>query len=569
MKPTKRDAGLRTCERLTLLLLALTLAACRPKSPEPESGAGGPPPFTVTPPIPAGADDLFEDVTARAGIDFVQQFCDDRIANILESNGTGVVVFDYDNDGRMDLYFLNPGPLARVTHEKPGTRREPNRLYHNNGDGTFTDVTLKAGVGGQGFGIAAAAADYDGDGRVDLYVVNVGRNILYHNNGDGTFTDVTDKAGVGDTGTGIGATWLDVNNDGRLDLYVANYLSFDPDYRLYYNPTSYPGPLAYKPERDVLYINNGDGTFTNGSEAAGIWALPPHRTMSVCPLDYNRDGHEDLYLSNDATPNILLINDGHGHFSDEAVKLGVAFNALGEAAGSMTAAVGDCNGDRLTDILVSRLGYGSLYMGTEQGDGLDRMMASGLGVLTAQYVGWGCNFIDFDNAGKLDVFIANGDAFRMVGWQSLLLENDGHGNFRNAVDKGGAYFRTPVRARPSVVLDYDNDGRPDLLVGLMGDRPVLLHNRDHSGNHWITLALRGTKSNPAGWGSFIELTAGGNTDVQESRCPSAFLSQGDPRIHFGLGQAPIVQRIQIKWPSGAVQTLTDVLADQILQVTEP
>jgi hypothetical protein len=319
----------------------------------------------------------------------------------------------------------------------------------------------------------------------------------------------------------------------------------------------------------VLYINNGDGTFTNASESAGIWALPPHRVMSVHALDYNRDGHEDIYLCNDATPNMLLINDGHGHFHDEAMKRGVAFNALGEAAGSMTAAIGDCNGDQLQDILVSRLGYGSLYMGTEQGDCLDRMMASGLGVLTAQYVGWGCNFIDFDNAGKLDAFIANGDPFRMVGWQSLLLENDGRGNFRNAVDTGGAYFRTPVRARASVVLDYDNDGRMDLLVGLMGDRPVLLHNRDRSGNHWITLALRGTKSNPAGWGSFIELTADGKSYVQECRCPSAFLSQSDPRVHFGLGRAPIVQRIQIKWPSGTVQTLTDVRVDQILQVTEP
>ena len=345
MKPTKQDGGFKAHGCLVLLLLALTLTACKPKSYEPASDAARPPPFSVTPPIPAGANDLFEDVTAKARIDFVQQFCDDRIANILESNGSGVVVFDYDNDGYMDLYFVNPGPLAGVTHEAPGTRRQPNRLYHNNGDGTFTDVTEKAGVGGAGFGIAAAAADYDGDGWTDLYVVNVGKNILYHNNGDGTFTDVTDKAGVGDAGTGIGATWLDVNNDGRLDLYVANYLSFDPDYKLYYNPTSYPGPLAYKPERDVLYINNGDGTFTNASESAGIWALPPHRTMSVHALDYNRDGHEDLYICNDATPNMLLINDGHGHFHDEAMKRGVAFNALGEAAGSMTAAIGDCDGD--------------------------------------------------------------------------------------------------------------------------------------------------------------------------------------------------------------------------------
>ena len=318
----------------------------------------------------------------RRGIDFVQQFCDDRIANIIESNGSGVVVFDYDNDGYMDIFFANPGPLAGVTHEAPGTKRQPSRLYHNNRDGTFTDVTEKAGLGGAGYAVAAAAADYDGDGFTDLYVVGVGKSILYHNNGDGTFTDVTDKAGVGNAGgTGIGATWLDVNNSGRLDLYVANYLKFDPDYHLYYNPTSYPGPLAYKPERDMLYINNGDGTFTNASESAGIWALPPHRTMSVHALDYNRDGHEDLYICNDATPNMLLINDGHGHFHDEAMKRGVAFNALGEAAGSMTAAIGDCDGDGIPDILVSRLGYGSLYVGTEQGDCVDRMMASGIGAL--------------------------------------------------------------------------------------------------------------------------------------------------------------------------------------------
>ncbi|HTL66821.1 MAG TPA: CRTAC1 family protein [Lacunisphaera sp.] len=567
MKSTKPRAV--SAARLPLALLLLALGACKPKSYEPVGEVARPPSFTVTPPIPAGADDLFEDVTARAKIDFVQQFCDDRIANILESNGSGIAVLDYDNDGYMDLYFANPGPLARVTHAPPGTKREPNRLYRNNRDGTFTDVTARAGVGGDGYALAVAAGDYDGDGRTDLYVVNVGKNILYHNNGDGTFTDVTDRAGVGDAQTGIGATWLDYDNDGRLDLFVGNYLTFDPDYKLYYNPTSYPGPLAYKPERDVLYRNNGDGTFTDTSEAAGLNALPPHRTMSVHALDYNRDGHADLYLCNDATPNLLLINDGHGHFHDEAMPHGVAFNALGEAAGSMTAAIGDCDGDRLADIVVSRLGYGSLYMGAEQGAAADRMMASGLGMLTAQYVGWGCNFLDFDNAGKLDLFIANGDAFRMVGWQSLLLENDGHGNFRNAVDRGGAYFRTPVRARPSVTLDYDNDGRTDLLVGLMGDRPVLLRNRDRSGNHWITLALRGTRSNPAGWGALIEVTADGRTSAEENRCPSAFLSQSDPRVHFGLGRAAAAQTIRIKWPSGTVQTLTDVAADQILEVKEP
>ena len=567
MKPTTLSAGPAALGCLALVL-ALTIAACSRRSAEP-AGAAAPPTFTVTPPIRAGADDLFEDVTARAGITFVQQFCDERIANIIESNGSGVVAFDFDNDGYMDLFFANPGPLAGVTHEAPGTGRQPCRLYRNNRDGTFTDVTARAGLGDVGYAVAAAAADYDGDGWTDLYIVCVGKSHLFHNNHDGTFTDVTDRAGVGSVGTGIGATWIDATGDGRLDLFVAHYLSFDPNYKLYYNPTSYPGPLAYKPERDSLYHNNGDGTFTDVTAESGIAALEPHRTMSACALDYDRDGHEDLYLSNDATPNMLLINDGRGHFHDEAMKRGVAFNALGEAAGSMTAAIGDCDGSGVPALLVSRLGYGSLYVRTPRGDCVDRMMASGLGALTAQYVGWGCNFIDFDNAGKLDVFIANGDAFRMVGWQSLLLENDGHARFRNAVAKGGAYFRTPVRARSSVVLDYDNDGRMDLLVGLMGDRPVLLHNRDRSGNHWLTLSLRGTRSNPEGWGSWIELKAGGRTYVQECRCPSGFLSQSDPRVHFGLGRAARVERIQIRWPSGTVQTLADVSADQILRVTEP
>jgi len=552
-----------------ILTMVLALPACSRKAPESANAQAPAPTFTVTPPIQGGPDDLFEDATAKAGINFVQQFCDTRIANIIESNGSGIVVFDYDNDGNMDLFFCNPGPLAGVTHEAPGTPRQPCRLYHNNGDGTFTDVTEKAGIGGAGYAVAAAAADYDGDGWTDLYVACVGKSILYHNNHDGTFTNVTERAGVASEGTAIGATWLDVNNSGRLDLYVAHYLSFDPNYKLFYNPTSYPGPLAYKPEHDFLYLNNGDGTFTDASAPSGIAALPPHRTMSVSALDHDRNGHQDLYLSNDATPNMLLINDGHGHFHDEALKRGVAFNALGEAAGSMAAAIGDCDGSGNPSFLVSRLGYGSLYIRTPQGDYVDQMMASGLGALTAQYVGWGCNFIDFDNAGKLDVFIANGDAFRMVGWQSLLLENDGHAHFSNAVEKGGAYFRTPVRARSSVVVDYDNDGKMDVVVGLMGDRPVLLHNRDRSGNHWITLSLRGTRSNPAGWGSQIEVKAGDSTYSQECRCPSGFLSQSDPRVHFGLGKASRIDQIRITWPSGTVQTLTDVRVDQILKVTEP
>jgi len=525
--------------------------------------------LSVTPPLKAEPNDLFEDVSEKAGLKFVNQFCDSRIANIIESNGAGACWLDYDGDGLMDLYVVNSGPLDGVTHQAPGTVRRPNALYRNRGDGTFEDVTKKAGVEGAGYGTAAVAADYDNDGHVDLFVMGVGRCILYHNRGDGTFEDVTDKAGVANVGgTAIGAVFLDVDNDGYLDLFVANYLTFDPNYQLYFSAEAYPGPLSYKAQLNKLYRNRGNGTFEDVSESSGI-QIPGHRAMSVAVLDYNQDGAPDVYLSNDGTPNVLLVNDGKGHFKDMAPEAGVAFNAMGEAAGSMAATIGDCNGDGYDDMLVTRLGYGSLYMGTAKGIYEDRMMASGLGSLTAQFVGWGGCFLDYDNAGKLDIFIANGDAHYLVGWESLLLENRGDGTFTDAAAKGGTYFRTKVRARGCCVADYDNDGRMDILVTAMGDRCFLLHNRDRSGNHWLTLDLEGTKSNRDGFGAAVKVYAGGRQYFAEHRCAFGFLSQGDRRLHFGLGQASTVDRIEIRWPSKQVQELTNVKVDQILKVREP
>jgi len=525
--------------------------------------------LTITPPIVAEPNDIFEDVTEKAGVNFANQFCDSRIANIIESNGAGGTWLDYDGDGLLDLYLVNSGPLEGVTHHAPGTARQPNRLYRNRGDGTFEDVTKKAGVEGAGYGTAAIAADYDNDGHVDLYVTGVGRSILYHSRGDGTFEDVTAKAGVADVGgTALGAVFLDVDNDGYLDLFVANYLTFDPSYQLYFSADAYPGPLAYKAQFNKLYRNRGNGTFEDVSEASGI-QIPGHRAMSVAVLDYNRDGAPDLYLSNDGTPNVLLVNDGKGHFKDLAPQAGVAFNAMGEAAGSMAATIGDCNGDGYEDILVTRLGYGSLYMGNAKGAYDDRMMASGLGSLTAQFVGWGGCFLDFNNDGNMDILIANGDAHYLVGWESLLLENQGGGNFIDAAAKGGTYFKTKVRARGSSVADFDNDGRMDILVTAMGDRCFLLHNRDNSGNHWITLDLQGTKSNRDGFGAMVKLTAGGKEYSAEARCAFGFLMQSDRRPHFGLGKAGTVDRIEIKWPSKQVQELRNVKVDQILKVKEP
>jgi hypothetical protein len=525
-------------------------------------------PRAPTPPILAGPDDLFEDVTQRAGIDFVHHFNHRRIANILLSNGAGGAVFDYDGDGLMDIYLVNWGALDGVTAIPANTPRQPNRLYRNRGDGTFEDVTAKAGVQGSGFAYAAAAGDFDNDGHADLFVAVVGGSRLYRNRGDGTFEDVTERAGVGRPGTAVSAVWLDFDNDGRLDLYVVNYLTYVPEKESEQNPGAYPGPLAYAGEANVLYRNRGDGTFEDVTAKAGLLSQG-HRGMSVSAFDANRDGFVDLYVSNDDTPNQLWLNDGKGHFSEVATDTGVAFNSIGEAPGSMNAAIGDVNGDGLTDLFVTRFGYDSMYVRTKAGLYDDRIWASGLGRLTQKFVGWGGEFLDYDNDGDLDLVIANGDAFTIEGTQPLLLENRGGGEFVDASTAGGAFFRARVNGRGNAVLDFDNDGRQDILITALADRPFLLHNRVKTAGHWLTLSLEGTQSNRSGYGALITLKAGDLTLSGEARCATGFLMQSDPRPHFGLGAHTTVDQLTIRWPSGRTQVLTNVRADQILRVKEP
>jgi len=554
--------------RLAVLLVASSAALTVAEIPEKGSASAPANPRPPTPPVAAGANDWFEDVTQRAGIDFVQQFCHHRIANILLSNGSGGAVLDFDNDGFMDIYLLNWGPLPGVTDPKRTEKREPNRLYRNRRDGTFEDVTKRAGLEGSGYGSAATAGDCDNDGFTDLYVANVGRNLLFHNRGDGTFEDVTDKAGVGHPGTGISAVFLDADNDGWLDLFVANYLTYKAEAESEQNPGAYPGPLAYPGEANVLYRNKGDGTFEDVTRQAGLHA-PGHRAMSVSALDCDWDGDTDLYVANDDTPNALWLNDGKGHFRDVGMEVGVAFNSIGEAPGSMNAAIGDANGDGWPDLFVTRFGYGSLYLRTERGLYDDRIWVSSLGPLTQKHVGWGGAFLDFDNDSDLDLVVANGSAFVLEGSVTLLLENDGKARFSDASDPGGAFFKKPVNGRGNTILDFDNDGRLDVLLTALADRPFLLQNRCPLKNHWLKLQLEGTRSNRSGYGARITLTAGEFTRRAEATCPTGFLMQGDSRVHFGLGPRLKVNRLEIRWPSGAVQTLENIVVDQILKVREP
>jgi len=544
------------------VLIALTAALALPATPAPVS------PRLPTPPIAAKPGDLFEDVTRKAGIGFVHQFPHQRIANILLSNGAGAVVFDYDNDGFVDLYLLNWGPLEGVTSVPPGTPRQPNRLYHNRGDGTFEDVTAKAGLAGSGFASAATAGDYDNDGHADLYVAGIGCSQLFRNRGDGTFEDVTAKAGVGHGGAGISATWLDFDNDGFLDLYVVNYLTYIPEKESEQNPGAYPGPLAYAGQANVLYRNRGDGTFEDVTQAAGLYS-PGHRGMSVSAFDANRDGCVDLYVSNDDTPNQLFLNDGHGHFTEVATDAGVAFNSIGEAPGSMNTAIADADGDGFPDLFVTRFGYGSLYVRTPNGHYDDRIWTSGLGRLTQRYVGWGGEFLDYDNDGDMDLVVANGSAFVLDGTSTLLLENQGNATFADASARGGVFFQTPVNGRGNAALDFDNDGRIDFLITALADRPFLLHNRVVNGNHWLTLQLEGTRSNRSGYGALLKLVAGDLTLQSEARCPTGFLTQSDARPHFGLGTRTKLDRLEVRWPSGRTQVLTNLAVDQILKVKEP
>ncbi len=510
------------------------------------------------------------DVTQQAGISFVHSVGDDDMDNIIESNAAGCAFLDYDGDGDLDIYLVNGAYVEGFSGVRGRRNKDKltNALYRNNGDGTFTDVTARAGVGDKGMGMGVSVADYDNDGDQDLFITNYGPNVFYRNNGDGTFTDVTGEAGLENDLSGIGSTFLDYDLDGHLDLYVGNYLEYDPNYQYFYAAQRFPGPLAYHGQPDVLYHNNGDGTFTDVTREAGVYN-PEGRAMGVASGDIDDDGDWDIFVPNDGMENYLYRNNGDGTFTDIAIQSGTGFSQRGEATSAMSAEFGDIDLDGLIDIIVPDMAYSCVYKNV--GGGLFEEMSAHLGVaaVCGQYTNWSANYFDFDHDGYGDLFITNGHPHRLIGQEDLLLLNDKGRRFVNVSHLLGPDFQEKFVGRGSAAGDYDNDGDMDVLVLNLTARPRLLRNDGGNRRNWVMIHLIGTTSNRDGIGARVRLTTGDQTQTRLRVSTSGYLSQGDHRLHFGLGDAARIDRIEIRWPSGKVQTLEDQRPNQVITITEP
>lgn len=510
----------------------------------------------------------FQEVTNQAGVNFTHSIGDGNLSNLVESVGGGAAFLDYDQDGFLDIYVINGTFIKGISEGQEPNDLPKNHLYHNRQNGTFEDVTTFAGVGDQSFGMGITVGDYNNDGYPDIYVSNYGPNVLYHNNGDGTFSDITVRAGVGGNGCSVGAVWLDYDKDGFLDLYVGNYIQFDPQYNYYYAPDGFPGPMAYAGEADILYRNRGDGTFEDVTKKAGVYN-PEGRAMGVSAADYDNDGYVDIYVANDHMINYLYHNEGGQQFRDLGVMAGVAFNQIGEATTSMAVDFADYNNDGLIDIFVSDDSYCSLYQ--NQGNGLfyDMSYPAGIAVPSGQYIGWAAAFMDYDNDGDLDIFKVNGDLQHLFGQEDQLFENQGGGKFKDVSAELGSYFQKELVGRGACFGDYDNDGDVDVFIVNLNDHAVLLRNEGGNKNNWLLIRLIGRSSNRDGVGSIVKVTAGGREQVAQKKSSSGYLSQNDPRLHFGLGKNEIAEKIEIVWPSGKVQVLNNTPAGQILTIFEP
>ncbi len=517
---------------------------------------------------PDANNDFYQEIGSEIGLDFVHSIGTDHMTNIIESVGGGAAFLDFDQDGYMDLYMCSGTWVKGFSKGEKPEYMPKNHLYRNLQNGTFEDVTDKAGVGGPWYSMGITVGDYNNDGYPDIYLSNNGANTLYRNNGDGTFKNVTKKAGAGGDQCSVGAVWLDYDNDGLLDLYVGNYLKFDPDYKYYYAPDGFPGPLAYDSEKDVLYHNNGDGTFEDVTEKMGIVDVDG-RAMGVGAADYDDDGFVDIYVANDHTVNYLWHNDAGKGFTDRGVMSGTGFSQAGEATVSMSVDFADINGNGLLDMFISDDGYCSLYENLGNGVFSDKSYSSGISVASGQFVGWSSSFLDYDNDGDVDIFKSNGELKHLYGQEDQLFENDGKGKFKDVSVERSEYFKEENVGRGACVGDYDNDGDLDVYIMNLNGHGKFIRNNKGNQNNWITLNLIGTKSNRDAVGSRIKLIAGGKTQTSQKKSTTGYLSQNDSRVQFGLLKNDHIDKIEIKWPSGKVQLLENVKPNQILTVTEP
>ena len=515
----------------------------------------------------------FTDVTESAGIKFKHSFGDFEMSNIAEATGPGCMFFDYDNDGFMDIYFVNGRWHPDISDNRGRTLKGKlkNALYHNNGDGTFTDVTDKAGVGGydDSYGMAASCADYDNDGYLDLFVCNYGKCILYHNNGNGTFTDVTEKAGLASPGWTLAAPWFDYNGDGFLDVFVVHYLDYDKGAfqrtGAYYKADNFPGPLSYPGLPDRLYRNNGNGTFTDVTKEVGLWD-PNGRGMGAVACDLDGDGNIDIFVTNDAMANNCWMNDGHGHFKDKALEMGVAFGEGGQGVSHMGPFVADVARNGLLDILVPDMGYSTLSLQVRPGFFVDVTAQSGVALLCGQYTGWGGLLNDYDNDGFVDLFIANGDPHHLYVEEAILARNDGKGKFTDMTDVSGDFFNQKFVGRGAAYADFDNDGDIDILMTTINGSPHLLRNDGGNRRNWLKVVPVRKDTGMVAIGATVMVKANGMTMVHPVIAVNGYLTSSDPRPHFGLGKADKAESVEIRWPDGKKQVLTDVKANQILKV---
>ena len=523
----------------------------------------------------------FEEVPAeRSGIRWVHTAGKSPARFLPETTGPGCAFFDYDSDGWMDIYLVNSGKCDFYDPNPPLR----NALYHNNRDGTFTDVTEKARVTGGGYGQGVAVGDYDGDGFPDLYVTQYGRNILYHNNGDGTFTDVTEKAGVAAPGWSSSAVWFDYDNDGKLDLFVCQFVEFSKTINKSCGTGEegkhgYCIPRLYKPMPSWLFHNNGDGTFTDVSKSSGI-ADFLGKAWGVVATDLNNDGQMDLFVSNDTVPNFVFMNRGKGRFEETGNFAGVAYSGDGRARSGMGLDSADFNQDGWMDLFVANIDLErfAIYQNNHDESFDDQAAPTGIGMATRLMSGWGLKFFDYDNDGYLDLFLANGNPddliesiHSLVKFQEPLMLFHGTGKgFVNVSAQSGPLFTKPLSARGMAIGDFDNDGATDVLVASNDGVPLLLHNNVGSLNHWLGLKLVGTKSNPDAIGARITYQA---QDLKQQRMKvggGSFLSSHDPRIVLGIGSRRRVDWLEIKWPlpSGKVERFTGLPVDRYITIVE-